>query len=210
MALHTLVKDSMSCLNIFIIISFLIFISTLPHTSSASTSTNVLNSYKKFIKVKCNSTTYSNVCYKSLSPYASKIKTNTFTLTKTSVYLALNATKTAYVTLNKLSKSKGNLTHAETEVIADCKYNIRDAVDLLQQSADGLEDLNDITTDEERYRWDDIKTWMSASITDESTCTDESDEMEVQPSLQKKIKRIVANVAQKNSIALALVNNLSY
>ncbi|OIW05792.1 hypothetical protein TanjilG_23578 [Lupinus angustifolius] len=200
----------MSCLNIFRIISSLIFISTLLHTASASNSTNALNTYKKFIKVKCYSTTYSDVCYKSLSPYASKIKTNTFTLTKTSVYLALNATKTAYVTLKKLSKSKGNLTHAETEVLADCKDNIGDTVDLLQQSADTLGYLNGITTDEERFQWDGIKTWMSASITDEGTCTDEFDEMEVQPSLQKKIKPIVANVAKKNSIALALVNNLSY
>ncbi|CAL0334050.1 unnamed protein product [Lupinus luteus] len=200
----------MSCHNIFRIISFLIFISTLLHTASASNSTIALNTYKKFIKVKCNSTTYSNLCYKSLSPYASKIKTNTFTLTKTSVYLALNATKTAYVTLKKLSKSKGNLTYAETEVIADCKDNIGDTVDLLQQSADGLQVLNGIATDEERFQWDGIKTWMSASITDEGTCTDEFDEMEVQPSLQNKIKPIVANVARKNSIALAFVNNLSY
>ncbi|KAK7257734.1 hypothetical protein RIF29_31926 [Crotalaria pallida] len=214
MALHTatLVRSSMSSHNLLRITLSLIFISTLfLHTASAaSTSSNALNTYKKFIKDKCNSTTYSDVCYKSLSPYASKIKTNILTLTKTSVYLALNAAKSASTTLNKLSKSKGNLTQAETEVIADCKDNIGDTVDLIQQSADGLEGLNGVTTEEERFQWDDIKTWMSSCITDESTCTDEFDEMVVRPSLQKKIKPTVAIVAQKSSIALALVNRLFY
>lgn len=215
MALHnlSLVRNSMSCHNLFRITLSLIFISILLHTASASNSTattNALKTYKKFIIVKCNSTTYPNVCYKSHSPYASKIKTNSVTLTRISVNLALKAAKSASSTLKKLSKSKGDLTHAETAIIADCRENIGDTVDLLEESADSLAELNGITTDEDRYQWDTIKTWMSAAITDESTCIDEFDELQVRPSLQKKIKPSVAYVAQLNSIALALVNRLYY
>ncbi|OIV99695.1 hypothetical protein TanjilG_17505 [Lupinus angustifolius] len=200
---HNLLRISLS----------LIFISTLVHIASASNSTStksINNSYKRFIKVKCNSTTYPSYCYKSLSPYASTIKTNTLTLTKLSIHVALKAAKNVSLTLKKLSKAKGNLSHAETELIADCKENIGDSVDLLQQSADGLKDLNGTSTYEERFEWDTIKTWMSASITDVGTCSDEFDELKVRASIQKKIKPAIAHLAWFNSIALALVNRLSY
>ncbi|XP_027356775.1 pectinesterase inhibitor 4-like [Abrus precatorius] len=213
MALQNQVGSSMSSHNLLRILLTLLFISTLIHaasTSSSSTTTNSLKAYKMFIKDECNSTTYPDVCYKSLSPYASKVKNNPLTLTKLSVNVALKAAKSAYSTLKKLSNSTGKLTRGETSVIADCRENIDETLDLLKQSVDGLAHLNGTTTSDEKFQWDTIKTWMSAAITDESTCTDEFDEMKVRPSLQKKIKPSVANVAWMNSNALAFVNRLYY
>lgn len=122
--------------------------------------------------------------------------------------MALKAAKSASSTLKKLSNSKGKLTHEETLVIADCRENIDDTVDLLGQSVDGLAHLNGTSTSDQKFQWDSIKTWMSAAITDEGTCIDEFDEMEVRPSLQKKIKTRVYNVAWLNSNALSFVNRL--
>ena len=203
----------MSRHNLFRVLVSLVFISTLLHAASASTSTattNSLNTYKNFIKNECNSTTYPKVCYKFLSPYASQIKTNGLTLTKVAVNVTLKVAKSAYTTLTKLSKSKGSLTRAEKEVIADCKENVDETVYQLEQSVDGLAHLNGTATSDEKFLWDTIKTWMSAAITDEYTCTDEFDEMKVRPSLQKKIKTSVSNVAWMNSNALYLVNRLSF
>ncbi|TKY68020.1 21 kDa protein [Spatholobus suberectus] len=209
MALYALDGSSTSCQNLFRILLSLLFISTfLQLAAKSTTTTDSLKAYKKFIKDQCNSTTYPNVCYKSLSPYTSKIKTNRVTLTKVSIYVALKAAKSASSTLTKLSNSKGKLTHGETLVIADCRENIEDAVDLLEQSADGLAHLNGTTTSHDKFQWDNIKTWMSAAITDETTCTDEFDEIQVRPSLQKKIKTSVDNVHWLNSNALAFVNRL--
>ncbi|GAU44301.1 hypothetical protein TSUD_267960 [Trifolium subterraneum] len=192
--LHTLIGCSMSHHNLFKIIFSILFISTLIHsTTSTSTSNSTKNStstiYKKFLKTQCNSTTYPNVCYKSLSPYTSKIKTNPLTLTKISIYLALKSARSASSTLKRLSSKK--LTHAETLVIADCSENVEDTVDSLEDSADGLVHLNGTTTSDERFQWDTIKTWMSSAITDEGTCTDEFDEMEVRSSIKKMIKTSV-------------------
>ncbi|XP_020215371.1 21 kDa protein [Cajanus cajan] len=200
MALQALVRILLS----------LVFISAfLQLTSCASKSNPTTDStkvYKKFIKDQCNSTTYPNVCYKSLSPYASTIKRNRVTLTKMSIHVALKAAKIASNTLKKVSKTKG-LTYGETSVIADCRENVDDTVDLLGQSADELAHLNGTSIDQ-KYQWDNIKTWMSAAITDESTCTDEFDEIQVRPSLQKTIKTSVYNVSWLNSNALAFVNKL--
>ncbi|KAK7312077.1 hypothetical protein VNO77_35642 [Canavalia gladiata] len=199
--------------NVFKILVPLLFISILVHAASSSasnttTTNNSLKAYKKFIKDKCSSTTYPKVCYKSLSPYASKIKRNSVTLTRMSVNVALKSAKNAYSTLTKVSK--GKLTHGETLVIADCRENMDDTVDLLKQSVDSLVHLNGTVTDYDKFQWDTIKTWMSAAITYESTCTDEFDEIEVRPSLQKIIKTRVSNVAWMNSVALFFVNNLYY
>ncbi|KAL2329371.1 hypothetical protein Fmac_022798 [Flemingia macrophylla] len=190
----------------------LVFISTfLQIASSASNSdptTNSTKAYKKFIKDQCNSTPYPKLCYKFLSSYASTIKRNRVTLTKISIHVALKAAKAASRTLTNVSKSKG-LTHGETSVIADCRENVGDSVDLLGQSADELAHLNGTSIDQ-KFQWDSIKTWMSAAITDLSTCTDEFDEIQVRPSLQSKIKTSVYNVSWLNSNALAFVNRLYY
>lgn len=95
-------------------------------------------------------------------------------------------------------------------MIADCRENIGDTLDLLEQSADGLVHLNGTSSNDERFQWDSIKTWMSAALTDESTCTDELEEMEVRSSIQKKIRTCVGSLAWMNSNALALVNRLSF
>jgi len=185
----------------------LMFLSTFLQIAVASASTSdSLKAYKKFIKDECNSTTYPVVCYKSLSPYASKIKRNRVTLTKLSIHVALKAAKSAKSTLTRLSK--GKLSHGESSVVGDCRENIEDTLDLLQQSAEGLAHLNGASTADERFQWDSIKTWVSASITDESTCIDEFDEIKVRASLQNKIKTTVYNVSWLISNSLALVNRL--
>ncbi|MED6167271.1 hypothetical protein PIB30_001167 [Stylosanthes scabra] len=193
----------------------IVLISTLVHTSSSSsysTSNSTkksITTYKKFIKNECNSTTYPKFCYKYLSHYASQVKTNPVTLTKVAVNVSVLVAESTLRTLTKLSKLK-SLTHAETEVLADCRDNVDDTVDWLQQSADDLAGLNGTSTPVERFTWDSIKTWMSAAITDEYTCTDGSDELKIRASLKKKIQSTIANVAWMNSNALALVNRLSY
>ncbi|QHO56008.1 21 kDa protein [Arachis hypogaea] len=188
-------------------------ISILVHTTSSSSyspaTQKSINTYKKFIKDECNSTTYPNFCYNYLSHYAWQVKTNRVTLTKVAVNITVMIAKSSFRTLTKLSQST-RLTKAESSVLADCRDNIDDTVDRLQQSAKQLARLNGTRTVEERFEWDSIKTWMSAAITDEYTCTDGIGEMKVRVSLQKKIQSSIANVAWMNSNALALVNKISY
>lgn len=220
MALHLHISDLVSMPRCFrlLVCAFLLFISTTLVVQAASdsvarnstTNTTLLNASKKFIRNQCNSTaTYPNVCYNSLSPYASKIKTNRLILTRVSVLLALKAARASSRVMTRLSKLN-TLTHDETLVVADCGENIDDTVDLLEQSADGILHLNGTRTNEDRFQWDDIKTWMSAAITDDYTCTDEFHEMEVRPSVQKMIKTSVDYAEWMTSNALAFVNRLAY
>ena len=201
----------MSSLNLFTILLFSLFVLTLQvaFASNTTSTTTSLKTYKAYIKNACNSTTYPKFCYHSLSPYASKIKKNSIKLTKISISLAVKVSRNSSSTLRKLSKLKG-LMDSEYAVVRVCRENIDDTVDELKKCLIAVKGLNGTSTGDEKFQWSNIKTWMSAAITNEGTCTDESDEMQVRTVLQRKIKTSVANIATMTSVALALVNKLTH
>ncbi|KAF7824893.1 pectinesterase inhibitor 4-like [Senna tora] len=288
-----------------------------PSPSPSPNPNHESQTYKLFILNSCNSSTYPSICYQSLSPFASKIRSDPFTLCNVSLSLALKAavktrsvisdilnsnltatatvlrdclenvedsveelkesleemahlveekrnddevdrafrvstiqtavsaaitddstcsdgfdeenvdggvrekirksvlnvermttlkeTSSASTSLKKLSKTKG-LTHGETLVIKDCLENINDAFDEVKQCATAIKGLNGSSSEQERFQWSNIQTWMSAAITDDSTCTDEFDEMGVRASLQKKISTTYTRADSLIKEALALVN----
>ncbi|OMO98098.1 Pectinesterase inhibitor [Corchorus olitorius] len=53
-----------------------------------------------------------------------------------------------------------------------------------------------------------IRTWVSAALTDEGTCTDEFDGQKVSDAVNKRIKKTVLKLAKLTSNCLALIDNL--
>lgn len=87
---------------------------------------------------------------------------------------------------------------------------MRDSIDELNQSLDALGSL-EFNSSYVRFQISNVKTWVSAAITDEDTCVDEIDDDEVSSSVKQKIRKSILNVAMVTSNALALINNkLSY
>ncbi|OAY57573.1 pectinesterase inhibitor 4 [Manihot esculenta] len=198
------------------LITFLLFISNLENSSAAITSPTTTNTtkissstYKKYLKSACNSTTYPKLCYSSLSRYYSTIKTNDQTLCTTALNVSLQAASKTSSLAAALSKKRG-LSHIEAEVVQDCVYEMRDSIDELNQSLDALGSL-EFNSSYVRFQISNVKTWVSAAITDEDTCVDEIDDDEVSSSVKQKIRKSILNVAMVTSNALALINNkLSY
>ncbi|KAG9159708.1 hypothetical protein Leryth_017420 [Lithospermum erythrorhizon] len=58
-------------------------------SSATTTTTKVPRKYTNFIKTKCSTATYSTLCLKTLTPYASKVRTDTLTLCKTALNVAV-------------------------------------------------------------------------------------------------------------------------
>ncbi|GAB4825971.1 hypothetical protein Ancab_008839 [Ancistrocladus abbreviatus] len=63
-------------------------------------------------------------------------------------------------------------------------------------------------TSDMKFKMSNIKTWMSAAITDENTCMDGVDEHQVNPTVKSKIRDGILGVAKLTSNALSLVNQL--
>ncbi|KAB1224351.1 21 kDa protein [Morella rubra] len=84
--------------------------------------------------------------------------------------------------LLKLSKQKG-LTRSEAVVIKDCIENTKDAIDELKESLDAMGHLRGSNL---KFQIVDIKTWVSAALTDENTCTDGFDGQRLSPAVKNK------------------------
>nr|XP_023890952.1 pectinesterase inhibitor 4-like [Quercus suber]POE62503.1 21 kda protein [Quercus suber] len=181
----------------------LLFISLL-HNSLATTSYSN-QTYGAYIKKACNSTTYPQECYKSLLPYAFKIKANPQKLRKVSLSVTLNAVHNASSTVSKLFKQNG-LTHIEAATIKDCIVNIKDSIDELKQS---LDEMNLLSGSDKEFHIANIKTWLSAALTDENTCTDGFEGEVIDIIVKQKITNIVLKIARLTSNSLSLINSLN-
>ncbi|XP_004309057.1 PREDICTED: 21 kDa protein-like [Fragaria vesca subsp. vesca] len=185
---------------LFALLLFILFINTTTATSSSS------RTYKTYVKTACNSTTYPQICYKSLSSYATSIKSNPQKLCSYALSVTLKAAKTSASTVSKLAKKKG-ITKAEAGVVGACIETIKDSVDELKQSVTAMKNLGGADM---QYQLDNIKTWVSASLTDEDTCTDGFDEQKVSTAVKNTIRKSILTVARLASNALSLIDNLNY
>lgn len=161
-----------------------------------------------YVTKACNSTLYLEDCNKSLLPYSTEIKSNPENLCKYSLYVAIVAARDAYSTASKIPETK-NLTFTDKKVIKDCKSNLKDSVEELQQSKDTMDSLNRNSTtspDEAKFQMESIKTWASAALTDDGTCADEIDEEKVDSTLKAKLKASIVKVSRSASILLAIIN----
>ena len=179
----------------------LLFLSNF-HTTLASTPSTTTKNYKTYIKTACKSTTYPTECNNDLLPFASKIEANPQKLCNTALSVSLIAAKNCSSTISKLSKNQG-LTKSEVAISKDCIANVKDSIDQLNQSLSAMEQLGSSNV---MAQIDDIKTWVSAALTDETTCTDGFAGMTVSNTVKNTISNSILSVSKRISNALALIN----
>ncbi|CAN7119277.1 unnamed protein product [Brassica rapa subsp. narinosa] len=165
----------------FVILSLtlvaLINSSNIPKT--AATRPSRYQNYKTFVKTACNSTTYPTMCYNSLSSYSSTIKADPIKL----------------------------CTTPEVPVLKDCVEEMKDTVDELKQALMAeLKNLNGGGISKEEHLKN-VKTWVSAALTDDTTCTGEFEEEEVNEETKKKVEKAVSELSKTTSNTLALITN---
>ncbi|KAI4332638.1 hypothetical protein L6164_017530 [Bauhinia variegata] len=182
---------------------------TIPSNSTKTNENTTIPSHQSFmtyVKHSCNSTTYPSICFSSLSPYASKIEGDSFKLCNISLTLALKAAQSAVSTITKLSYN-GNLTKTEASVIQDCLDNAKDSIDELLQSLQAMQHLEG---EDKAFQLSSIKTWVSAAITDDTTCSDEFEEENFDGTVRDQIKKMILIAQRMTSNALYFINNLYY
>lgn len=127
-------------------------------------------------------------------------------LAKAALIVSLKAARNASSRIRVLLKQKG-LTRMETSIVKDCVENFGDCIDELQQS---LQEFKSLAGGENvAFHMSNIKTWVSAALTDEYTCSDGFEGQQVSSSLKKQINQYISDVAKTTSNALSLINNIS-
>ncbi|KAL3521434.1 hypothetical protein ACH5RR_019583 [Cinchona calisaya] len=161
-----------------------------------------------FIRAKCLTTTYPSVCIQSLSAYGKTIQKSPKQLAQTALSVSLNRTQSTRVFVTKLNKFRG-LKSREYAAIRDCLEVMSDSVDRLSNSIQELKNLGRASGPGWFWHISNVQTWVSAALTDASTCADGFAGRALNGRIKWSIKTRMTNVAQVTSNALALINQFA-
>ncbi|XP_010259198.1 PREDICTED: 21 kDa protein-like [Nelumbo nucifera] len=190
------------------LVAFLGFGSNMKTCSAANNITS--NSYNttitNFIRSSCGVTLYPQLCYTSLSSYASSIQTSHMKLAYTALNVSMKSARSTSAMISNMSQRQ-DLMPREAAAVKDCVEEIGDSIDELKQSLRQMQELGGSNVD---FQMSNIKTWVSAALSNDDTCVDGIDSNDINAEVKNTIKKRILRVAKLTSNALALINNLSY
>ncbi|GAB2233390.1 hypothetical protein Droror1_Dr00002612 [Drosera rotundifolia] len=162
-----------------------------------------------FISEKCSATQYASLCVSSLSAYAAKINRNSEVLAQTALSVSLQRAQSAKAFVDRLSRAR-SLGHREAAALRDCVEEMDDMVDRLSKSAGELQRAGRVGRARyEEFVWhmSNVQTWVSAALTDDSTCVDEfGPGRAMNGRVKSSVRAQVDGVVHYTSNALALIN----
>ncbi|CAN1180531.1 Pectinesterase inhibitor 11 [Linum perenne] len=183
---------------------FLLLITTLLAAAAAATATAAIPTAADFIKTSCAATSYPTLCIHTLTPYAPTIRTSTRRLAVTALSVSLSTAKSTKSYVSKLQPSKPR----EAAAVKDCAEEIEDTVDRLTKSIKELKAM----AGGQSFEWhlSNIETWVSAALTDESTCVDGFGGKAMDGKMKDGIRVRFLKTARVTSNALALINEYGH
>ncbi|KAM0945550.1 putative pectinesterase [Dioscorea sansibarensis] len=200
------INHSLFFIFTFIFSGELITISGKP-TTTTSTSTD-------FIRTSCNATLYPSLCVHSLSSYAATVSHNPRQLAQAAISVSADRASAASAFISRLSaNSSKTLSSRSAGAVKDCVEMMKDSVDKLRSSVKEMKTiLGRVGKREFAWRVSNVQTWVSAALTDQSTCMDGLKSMNNKNNgavlIRVGINKKVVEVMHTTSNALALVNNM--
>ncbi|KAF5731080.1 putative DC1.2-like [Tripterygium wilfordii] len=185
-------------LLILLAINFYTSVGRELNEKSSSTS-----AYQEFIKTSCGATTYRSLCISSLSSQASSIQTSPKLLAHAALNVTLSAAKSTSTMMYKLSQSHG-MKPREVQAMRDCIEELSDTIDELRKS---IREMGEINSSNYELTISDIQTWVSAALTDESTCSDGFAGNSMNGNVKTAVRGQIVNISHLTSNALALFNS---
>ncbi|KAL9229694.1 hypothetical protein vseg_005133 [Gypsophila vaccaria] len=203
-----------SCISF--LISFLIIYSTPTIESSTSSNTTVIDDY---IRKCCNVTLYTSLCYSSLSGQYIGPADDLGNLTCAAIEVSLTEATVVAHYVASVNSSTGTsqvgpafqdctkLTKATISQVRQSLYLMVKIVDAYVVSSASY---NETEKQKMKFELNSVQTWMSAGITDQSTCMQGFKDVDVKDDdhqLEQQVYDKVWVVIKLISNALALVNS---
>ncbi|KAG6538700.1 pectinesterase inhibitor 9-like [Zingiber officinale] len=186
----------------------LVLVASVAICASASSAPAVGHRASAFIRSSCRATRYPNLCERSLSTYAPPVRRSPrgVAVAALSVSAAKARSASAFVSRMCGGKPTSGRTR-EAGAVKDCLETMRDSVDRLRHSIREIGRMGPARSLRFSWHLSNVQTWVSAALTDQSTCLD-SVSQNAGPTVRAAIRKRVVEVAQVTSNALALVNRL--
>ncbi|KAL8531892.1 hypothetical protein ACS0TY_008481 [Phlomoides rotata] len=187
----------------FLLAVFLAAFTTADDDSGATTTENAT----EFIRTSCEATQYPEMCYQSLSGYATTVQQDPARLAGAAVSVSLSSAAFMSIYLANLTRQTDYGADPRCgSALRDCFSLFRDAVSQIRGSLKQMQQLTGDGGEELRFQMSNVQTWMSAALTNEDTCTDGFDQVRAGPVKMDVCDRTV-KVKEVTSNALALVNS---
>ena len=157
-----------------------------------------------FIKSSCEATLYPVRCMESLSGNASTIGNNEQQLAITALSVSMSAAQSLASSVKEIG-STTRMKPRDKNAVQDCIKLTDDSVESLTQSIKEL-GLVGKPNEKDLIHINNILTSISAASTDQSTCLEGLNELNVDAKLKADISRGVVDVSELISNALTLVD----
>ncbi|KAI3407768.1 PMEI domain-containing protein [Psidium guajava] len=167
--------------------------------SSAQASTNT-----EFIRTSCSKTTYPRLCYTSLSSHATLVQTSPKLLASASLNVTLDKARSISTMMVRLSRARG-MKPREVGAMRDCVEELSSSVDELRRSIDEMGEIK--RPSNFGLIMNDVQTWVSAALTDETTCSDGFAGSMMNGNTKTVVRNEIVTIAHLTSNALALINH---
>ncbi|KAJ6791267.1 ripening-related protein precursor [Iris pallida] len=190
--------------------SLLFFIPTL---SSAGEHHSAAPPAGDFIRASCRSTRYPSLCEECLAAYAEAVRHSPRSLAHAALSVSADRARAASSFVGRLSAPPGGRSaHSGRRgggAVRDCLDTLADSVDRLRRSDREMRRMGRRGTRSFEWHLSNVQTWVSAALTDESTCLDSlSEDSSGAGGTRAEIRKRIVDVARVTSNALALVNRL--
>ncbi|KAJ9539732.1 hypothetical protein OSB04_026238 [Centaurea solstitialis] len=170
-----------------ILLAFVFYLTTTIAAAAKPSST--------FIKTSCATVDYPALCEKSLSPFAKTIKHSPAELARTALAVTLKQSESTLAYLNKLKRLKG-LKPRESGVVGLCLDLVSSSLDDISNSIKELKTYDRVRGKEFVRHMNNVLTWVSAVLTDETTCMDEFGGRAMDGRVKSSVRAHLTSLAQ--------------
>nr|P83948.1 RecName: Full=Pectinesterase 3; Short=PE 3; AltName: Full=Pectin methylesterase 3; Flags: Precursor [Citrus sinensis] len=160
------------------------------------------------LKSSCSSTRYPDLCFSAIAavPEASKKVTSQKDVIEMSLNITTTAVEHNYFGIQKLLK-RTNLTKREKVALHDCLETIDETLDELHKAVEDLEEYPNKKSLSQHA--DDLKTLMSAAMTNQGTCLDGFSHDDANKHVRDALSDGQVHVEKMCSNALAMIKNMT-
>ena len=199
-------KAAVSAISVILVVGVaLAIVGVVQHQSSSksdSGSENQISTQQKAVSVFCGKTDYQEICQKTLTPVADQGVKDPKEFVKAALQSTINEVSKALNFSDTLITNVSSSTPRVKMEAEDCKDLLEFAVDELQSSFSmvGDSNINNMTD-----KATEIKNWLSAVISYQTSCLDGLSEA---PEFQSLMSKNLQNASSLTSNALAIVSEL--